>query len=136
MLSSSTDFGACLHGLPVSRFAGVSIGDLNDRTYLEVWTTREPTRDEQQAAGEALLSKSYDPDSRTTAFLEEQADKAFTAYLALPETQAFLKVHTDLKEAVFLDEIDSDPDFDPRGEVEDHLEIAYKKAYKDTHSRP
>ena len=75
------------------------------------------------------------PDDRSTWRIE-RADKAFTAYLALPETQAFLKVHTDLKEAVFLDEIDSDPDFDPRGEVEDHLEIAYKQAYKDTHSRP
>ena len=111
---------------------GVSIGDLNDRTTWKV--DYKGATDEQQAAGEALLA-SYDP-KQDTAFLEEQADKAFTAYLALPETQAFLKVHTDLKEAVFLDEIDSDPDFDPRGEVEDHLEIAYKKAYKDTHSRP
>jgi hypothetical protein len=116
-------------GIPV---VGVSIGNVDDRSTWRV-DYDKPTR-AQQLAGEELLA-SFDPD-KDEDYLEERADKAFTAYLALPETQAFLKVHTDLKEAVFLDEIDSDPDFDPRGEVEDHLEIAYKKAYKDTHSRP
>ena len=111
---------------------GVSIGKPDDRSTWRI-DYDDPTI-AQQLAGDELLA-SFDPDNDED-YLEEQADKAFTAYLALPETQAFLKVHTDLKEAVFLDEIDSDPDFDPRGEVEDHLEIAYKKAYKDTHSRP
>jgi len=116
-------------GIPV---VGVSIGNVDDRSTWRV-DYDHPTR-AQQLAGEELLA-SFNPDNDED-YLEERADKAFTAYLALPETQAFLKVHTDLKEAVFLDEIDSDPDFDPRGEVEDHLEIAYKKAYKDTHSLP
>ena len=67
---------------------GVSIGTLDDRTTWKV--DYKGATDEQQAAGEALLA-SYDP-KQDTAFLEEQAEKAATAYLACPEAQAVIAV--------------------------------------------
>jgi len=88
---------------------GVSIGTLDDRTTWKV--DYKGATDEQQAAGEALLA-SYDP-KQDTAFLEEQAEKAATTYLARPETQAVIAVLNTVS--------DSD--------VTDALKDAYKSAY-------
>jgi len=88
---------------------GVSIGTLDDRTTWKV--DYKGATDEQQAAGEALLA-SYDP-KQDTAFLEEQAEKAATAYLARPEAQAVIAVLNTVS--------DSD--------VTDALKDAYKSAY-------
>ena len=88
---------------------GVSIGTLDDRTTWKV--DYKGATDEQQVAGEALLA-SYDP-KQDTAFLEEQAEKAATAYLARPEAQAVIAVLNTVS--------DSD--------VTDALKDAYKSAY-------
>jgi len=88
---------------------GVSIGTLDDRTTWKV--DYKGATDEQQAAGEALLA-SYDP-KQDTAFLEEQAEKAATAYLACPEAQAVIAVLNTVS--------DSD--------VTSALKDAYKSAY-------
>ena len=88
---------------------GVSIGDLDDRTTWKVDYTG--ATDQQKTAGEALLA-SYDP-KQDTAFLEEQAEKAATAYLDKPEAQAVIAVLNTVS--------DSD--------VTDALMDAYKSAY-------
>ena len=88
---------------------GVSIGDLDDRTTWKVDYTG--ATDQQKTAGEALLA-SYDP-KQDTAFLEEQAEKAATAYLERPEAQAVIAVLNTVS--------DSD--------VTTALKDAYKSAY-------
>ena len=92
---------------------GVSIGTLDDRTTWKV--DYKGATDAQQAAGAELLA-TFDP-ATDTDYLKERAEKAATAYLARPETQALVRVL-----ATRLDVADA--------QLTSELEVAFKSLYR------